>query len=508
MGGGGSRPAPTPPYDPCSDGNIPYYHYNSPEWAGAKDKSDQRLRHINKREGRSWKYGQYYSCVWENQHIDRTYYRDTDTYLQTRFVTYNVNGSQKWCQLRNRDKGWNYAYWNIKNERDFYNYCIFSDRAVPSIRIQAGPYVPPRLTSGTSTMDIGAKALTAQELGNVSGNIQTLSIPEGWAARVWSGLKFDGMSIDYMAGSHKMENSSLVRSIQVSPSRPVVLSGTYHAQAANARWSAHLRNDMYSLSDLDDGTFAATYYYTSVAAIQQVLVPVGFQVTFYAENVWSGTMQTIHGHNTNGWVSLNFKPKSIYVKIVIPITFSKSLYSGFPTGLAAGKNAMDLSRQVMSMRLPNGYNVIARTEGAPTRNFREFSDVATMDRQYKVLEVKVDYKTLDNANVIDSMPVRTETIYSKVDFAETCKKTCDANVDCAAYYAVKMMRDCPNPNANDGQTQGGCKNVCGYYENQWENVRNGDYKNIEPYLFDGKLHIKTYWNNSIVIKNGRIDFRT
>jgi hypothetical protein len=486
MGGGGSRPAPTPPYDPCSDGNIPYYHYNSPEWAGAKDKSDQRLRHINKREGRSWKYGQYYSCVWENQHIDRTYYRDTDTYLQTRFVTYNVNGSQKWCQLRNRDKGWNYAYWNIKNERDFYNYCIFSDRAVPSIRIQAGPYVPPRLTSGTSTMDIGAKALTAQELGNVSGNIQTLSIPEGWAARVWSGLKFDGMSIDYMAGSHKMENPSMVRSIQVSPSRPVVLSGSYHAQAANARWSAHLRNDEYRFVDLDDGTFAATYYYTSVAAIQQVLVPIGFKVSLYSGAGFTGTTQTIHGHNTNGWVAANFMPKSVFVKVIVPVTFSKSLYSGFPTGLVAGRNTMNPSRQVASMRIPPGYVVTGKTEGAATRQMR--GDVGTLDKQYQMLEVKVEYETRTNANMIDDMPVKTKTIYSKIDFADICKKECDKDYNCSAYYAVKMMRECPNPSANDGQTEGGCKAVCGMYDESL--IRFAKTSSIEPYLFEGNLNLK------------------
>jgi len=489
MGGGGSRPAPSPPYDPCSDGNIPYYHYNTPEWTGRTGApSDQALRHINKREGRSWKYGQYYSCVWENHHIARTYYRDTDTHLDTRFVTYNVNGSQKWCQLRNRDRGWNYAYWSISNERDFYNYCIFTDRAVPSIRTQAGPYVPPRLTSGTSTMDIGAKALTAQELGNVSGNIQTLSIPEGWAARVWSGLKFDGMSIDYMAGSHKMENPSMVRSIQVSPSRPVVLSGTYHAQSSNARWSAHLRKDEYRFVDLNDGTFAANYYYTSIAAIQQVLVPIGFQVSLYSGDGFTGTKQIIHGHNTNGWVAANFMPKSVYVKVIVPVTFSKSLYSGFPTGLVAGKNAMNLSRQVAGMRIPTGYVVTGKTEGAPTRQMR--GDVGTLDKQYQVLEVKVEYETRTNANMLDDVPVRTQTIYSKVDFADECKNKCDKDYNCAAYYSIKMMRECPNPSANDGQTEGGCKGVCGFYDNQWQSIRYAKTSSIEPYLFEGNLNLK------------------
>ena len=174
MGGGGSRPAPQPPppYNPCSDWRLPVYHYNTPEWTGSdKNTSDQALRHVYKREGQSWSNG-YQSCVWENGHIDRSYYRNKDTYLDSRFVLYNTNGSMLWCQLRNFDKGWNVKSWNIKNERSYYDYCKFYSLAVPSIRTQAGPYVPPQLMSGTSTMDIVAMALSTTELGNASGSVQ------------------------------------------------------------------------------------------------------------------------------------------------------------------------------------------------------------------------------------------------------------------------------------------------------------------------------------------------
>jgi hypothetical protein len=426
--------------------------------------------------------------VWENHHIDRTYYRDTNTYLDTRFVFYNPNGSKKWCQLRNKDKGWPDKGWNLSKAREYYDFCVFSDDPVPSIRTQAGPYVPPRLTSGTSTMDIGAKALTAAELGNASGSINKLIIPEGWAARIWSGLKLDGMSIDYLAGTHTTQNPSSVRSLQVSPSRPVVLSATPHAQSTSVRWSAFLRNDEYRFVDLDDGTFAAMYHFTSTAKIQQVLVPIGFQVSLYSGDGFTGTKQTIHGHNTNGWVAANFTVKSVYVKVIVPVTFSKSLYSGFPTGLVAGKNTMNASRQVVSMRIPPGYVVTGKTEGAPTRQMR--GDVGTIDKQYQVLEVKVEYDTRTNANMIDDIPVRTQTIYSKVDFADTCKKACDSEADCSAFYAVKIMRECPNPSANDGQTEGGCKSVCGFYDNQWQSIRYARTSSIEPYLFDGNLNLK------------------
>lgn len=494
MGGGGSRPNPPPPYNPCNDSSIPVHHYNTPEFIGNnKSTGDQALRHIYKREGQSWRNG-YQSCVWENGHIDRSYYRNKDTYLDSRFVQYNPNGSMKWCKLRNYDKGWDYKNWNINKSRNYYNYCIFYDLAVPSIRTQAGPYVPPQLVSGTSTMDIGAKALMATDLGNASGSVQKLIIPEGWAARIWSGLKLDGMSIDYLAGTHNMENPSSVRSLQVSPSRPVVLSGTPHAQSTSERWSAVLRNDEYRFVDIDDGTFAASYYYGQTATIQQVIVPIGFQVSLYSGDGFTGTKQIIHGHNTNGWVAANFAPKSVYVKVIVPVTFSKSLYSGFPTGLVAGRNGMDPSRQVVTMRIPAGYIVTGKTEGAPTRQMR--GDVDSLDKQYEVLEVKVEYETRTNANMIDDMPVRTQTIYSKVDFADTCRKNCNANTDCAAYYAVKMMRECPDPSANDGQTEGGCKSVCGYYENQWESIRLGSYKSIEPYLFDGNMHVKSLWTTT------------
>jgi hypothetical protein len=187
-------------------------------------------------------------------------------------------------------------------------------------------------------------------------------------------------------------------------------------------------------------------------------------------------------------------PKSVYVKVIVPVTFSKSLYSGFPTGLVAGKNAMNLSRQVASMRIPTGYVVTGKTEGAPTRQMR--GDVGTLDKQYQVLEVKVEYETRTNANMIDDMPVRTKTIYSKVNFADECKKECDSQTDCSAYYSIRMLRECPNPSANDGQTEGGCKGVCGFYDNQWENIRHGSFKNVENYLFDGNVYVKSLWTTT------------
>ena len=58
------------------------------------------------------------------------------------------------------------------------------------------------------------------------------------------------------------------------------------------------------------------------------------------------------------------------------------------------------------------------------------------------------------------------------------------------------MRECPNPNANNGEepASGGCKSVCGFYEDQGENINKGKFKNLEPYLFDGKLYIKSVWD--------------
>lgn len=149
---------------------------------------------------------------------------------------------------------------------------------------------------------------------------------------------------------------------------------------------------------------------------------------------------------------------------------------------------MNLSRQVASMRIPTGYVVTGKTEGAPTRQMR--GDVGTLDKQYQVLEVKVEYETRTNANMLDDIPVRTQTIYSKVDFADTCKKECDSLADCSAFYAIRMLRECPNPSANDGQTEGGCKGVCGYYENLWEATRYAKTSSVEPYLFEGNLNLK------------------
>jgi len=405
----------------------------------------------------------------------------------------------QYCELRNRDKGWNWRGWNINGWRQYYNYCIMHKLYTPKVRQNARVYAPPQIWGGPSSMEINSKSMDSNALGNYAGNTHELYVPEGWTARGYGGMQFNGISEDYGQGVTDLSGDpSFLRSLQITTSRPAIVSRSdnYLGQ----QWIAILDDDSYSMGDLNDGIFLHTRNHKQFPSlyktgIEKVWVPVGYQVTLYGKE-FGGDTQVIFGHNTSGWITPNFVVRSIRVRIVLPIMFSKSYFSGFVSTLQAGDNPQTASRPVKSAIIPSpAYNVIGK--GFGTGDTTLPPKAANLATTYAILELRVNYNKRANHNMIDNMPVRTKVFTSKRDYAEDCEKECSASHDCNAYYATRIMRECPNPNANNGEDpeKNGCRSKCGFYENQGEDIkRKGDYRNIEPYLFEGNVNVKRIWD--------------
>ena len=230
------------------------------------------------------------------------------------------------------------------------------------------------------------------------------------------------------------------------------------------------------------------------SGIAKVWVPVGFQLELFSQE-FSGTSQVIYGHNTSGWVTPNFVVQSIRIRTILPILFSKPNYTGFLSTLQAGDNPQSSSRPVKSAIIPSpAYEVIGKGFGMGSVLLK--GNLPNIRTNYAMLELRVNYNTRQNFNMIDNLPVRTKEFTSNASFADECKKECSANSECNAYYAIRLKRECPNPSANAGEdpSKDGCRALCGFYEDQGGAVAKGNFKNVEPYLFDGNVHVKKVWD--------------
>ena len=490
MGGGGSSGA-----HACDAHWLPE---NESRWSEWSWKHQVRRRYRVRSGWTGWGWGsRWTSCVVNNDTVDASYWRDTDRKIDYYFDKYLDDGRMQYCELRLIDVGWDWRGWNINGWRQYYSKCKMHQLYTPKIRKQAEPYQVPKIWGGASTLDIDTRSMDSNDLGNYSGSVYKVQVPSGWTMRAYSGARFDGPSEDYPSGTKDLSNSSFVRSLQVSTARPAILSRSDNFQ--KKQWIAHLIDDSYSSADLNDGVFYnaenhRTFPSMYKTGIDKVWVPVGYQVTLFDGN-HSGTTQVIFGHNTAGWVSTNFKVKSITVQVVMPIMFSKPNYTGFPSILVAGDNTQSTYRPVKSAITPNaGYIVTGK--GKSTLEFPKRANVITAE--FLILNLQVLYNGRSSYNMIDDMPVRTKVFTSERQYADKCKAECSANNDCNAYYAVRVMRECPNPNANNGEdpAKDGCRSVCGFYENQGGNIKKGAFKNMEPYLFNGQLNVKRIWEDT------------
>jgi len=495
MGGRSSRPTGAYGDHACHAWWMPSWESRWQEWRG----SNQIYRRYNQRQGWSgWGWGlRWTACVMANDTIDASYWRDTDNKIDYYFDRYLPDGRMQYCELRHRDIGWNYKHWNRNNWRVYYNYCKMHQLYMPNVRTNARVYTPPRIYGGPSSMDVVFKNYDSNALGNYAGNVWKLSVPPGWTARGFSGMQFNGLSEDYAGEKDLSGDPSFIRSLQISPSRPAILSRSDNH--LKQQWIAILDFDSYSMGDLNDGVFLHTTNHRAFPSlyktgIEKVWVPVGFQMTLYSEN-FSGASQFVFGHNTNGWITPNFTVKSIRIRVVLPLLFSKPNYNGFVSTLQAGNNTQSSSRPVRSAIIPTpAYSVLGRGFGMGSVTLP--ASAPNIAANYAILELRVNYNTRPNHNMVDNVAVRTREFTSNKAFADECKKECSANNECNAYYALRVVRECPNPNANAGEdpAKDGCRAVCGFYENQGENIKKGDFKNMEPYLFQGNVHVKKVWD--------------
>lgn len=431
-------------------------------------------------------------CVLLNEHIDTSYWRDTEKKIDYYFDKYLPDGRMQYCELRSSDKGWDSNDLNDNHWRKLQNYCKMHKLYMPKIRKFAKVYEPPRIFAGESQMILDKKSVDSNALGNYMANISKIQVPSGWSVRAFSGKQFNGISEDYEPGIHQLRDPLFTRSLHVSLNRPAILSRKDNH--LGQRWIAILMDDIYKVGDLNDGIFLhlennkkiSTQYKTG---IDKVWVPVGYQVTLFDGE----KSQVIYGHNTNGWMTPNFVVRSIEVRIILPITFSKRFYSGVVGTLQAGDNPQVASRPVTSLIIPTpGYTVIGKTPNGNTT----LPQKSNLDQSYAILELRVSYNTRNRSNFIENVPVRTKDFMSKRNFAADCQKECSSNNDCNAYYAIRIMSECPNPKADNGENNGeGCKAKCGFYENQGSNIAKvGKFKNIEPYIFKGNVHVKSIWD--------------
>jgi len=506
-------PPPTGAYGPhaCQADWMPWQTTDWTEWSGRptgeiggdrKGSADHRygqnqhLRRIVKRNGYTgWGWGQRWTeCVTQNNVHDVSIFRDLDYKIDYYFDVYLPDGRMQYCELRHKDYGWNYKYWNINNWRDYRDYCVMHPLYMPKVRQSASVWKQPRMFAGVENKVIDMKRYATSDLGNFAGNIRQMELPFGWYVRAYSGLNFNGVSEDYEGTRDLSGDPSFVRSFEIGPSRPAILS--IADNHLNQVYCSLLLDDNYTHGDLNDGVFANTekhkqFPFKYKTGVTQVWVPVGYQVTLYDGVKYDGQKQVIYGHNSYGWVQPHFVVRSIQIKLVLPLTYSKTFFTGFVGTLQAGDNVINPSRPVKSMLVPTGFEVSGRGFGLGRRALPAYSTV--VNTGYNILELRVFYNVKSQYNMIDDLAVRTKTIYSKREFANDCKTECDNRHDCNAYYAIRNMRECPNPQANDGSLTG-CKATCGFYEYQNDSIKTGENKSVEPYLFAGNVHVKQVWD--------------
>lgn len=425
------------------------------------------------------------SIVHDRQRFDNSSrYTGSDAFLR-----YNADGSKVHCKQFVIDYGWEYKSWSANNSRVYQpNQCEYYNRPVPAIRKGMATYELPYVFNGVTKAFLSSAANTDAQLGAMAGNITRLVAPRGFFVRAFTGGNFAGASTDYTGPVELGAAGRGIRSIQVAPTRPVLISRKDNPTKVSQM--AFLLNDHYKHADLDDGIFSTTE--RVVAGILGLWVPAGFRVTIRDD---AGVTRSFFGHNSDGvtWVSL--KPVEVRVSVVLPLVFGQANYTGFGSALVPGDNALDRTRPVRSLLLPKGYSVTLKMFGKPN-DTRTTNAPALPQLAYTTATVAVKYNVRNGANMIDNFPVRTSTHESVAGFEEVCKKECDAKFDCTAYYAVRMMQECPNPTASQGEdpATNGCKQVCGFYDGQNDNMRNAAYKAVEPYLFQGKLSVKTIYD--------------
>jgi len=436
---------------------------------------------------------------------------ETQTYLNTAtpngkdyFVKYNADGSKQYCKEQNIDRGWRPKLpvpsndpdgkkliklkdkWPDLNKRDQYTECVNYNKPIPAVHASLQDYATPRVSNGASPLILTKGQYTAEDLGGWAGQITQIRVPNNFAIRMFKGTRFDGHSADYYNDMDVGDAGKLYLSLRVTPMYPVIFSAADNFMGNKKM--AFLLNTLYTRDDLDNGVFS-TKEANVRASITGLWVPPGFAVKI----THAGGVQEIYGHNTDGPVAVAVMPTRIDVRVVMPVTHSLTGYKGVITLLTAGTNIQSsTTRKAMSLSIPRGYTVVGTTPFSGTADKTFNANVPNMTTQYPALIVNVLYTEKPSANMIDNLPVRVDTVNSKTDYYKECKQECDANYDCKAYYALRVVRECPNPEANDGEdpTANGCKYICGYYEGQNANMATAEYRSIQPQLYDGKLSIK------------------
>lgn len=418
---------------------------------------------------------------------DRQNYYDKTKYTGgDYFVAYNADGSKKYCREQLLDYGWEQKSWSPENWQVYKNECVMYQRTYPpAIRQDAGDPVLPKLTRGGTAMELTKAAYGESDLGAMAGQSVTVAPAPYFYVRTYSGTNYTGVAKDFGTSSASFTTGG-VRSARVNPLRPVIFSRSDNYLKKRFMAVLKKQNGVYSQVDLDDGVFSTSE--TGVrAGISGVWVPPGFMLKIY---VASGPPKVYFGHNTNGYQAVDLVPKGIESRLVMPVTYSLQNYQGYINVLKPGDNSQSPGNRVESLGIPFGTKVTGRKSGNRDTIFRNY--VPQLGMQYSTLVVDVDYTEKVGANMIDNVNVRTKVYRSKKNFEKECKQECSANYDCKAYYALKMMRECPNPDAVDGQDPAvnGCKEVCGFYEAADMNLATVNYRAIEPQLYSGKLWIK------------------
>lgn len=416
----------------------------------------------------------------------QTYYDNTHYTGADYFVKYQPNGAKQYCRQKHVERGWTYQWWSPTNWNEFDpKRCDLYDRtSAPAIRAYMSDFQLAYVSNGVSRLHLSQATYTSAQMGAMAGAVTKIFAPRNFFVRAYAGDNQTGLTTDYTGEIDLGTVNNRVRSLGVNPRRPMLVSrdDTYLPGSKMAL----LMNDAYGPADLDDGVFGSGEPGVR-AGIIGVWVPPGFRVTVTDRG---GRVYDFFGHNANGMAWLSINPASIQVRVVLPIAFTLARYDGYVSLLVPGKNAGRPDRPVASLRIPKGYVARCDTAGRPTDT--RTGDSPTLPRAYDTITVEVLYNQKTAGNMIDNFPVRTEKLASKPNFEAVCKKSCDQDYDCTAYYAVRNMRRCPNPAAAGGEdpANNGCEQICGYYDNQTDNVRNAKYTQVEPYLFAGNLHVK------------------
>jgi len=413
------------------------------------------------------------------------YYDNTRFTGSDSFVKYHPNGAKQYCKAKVLDYGWQQKNWSHTNWQVYNpNHCDYYDRTgVPAIRAAMVKYELPHLFNGVSYLYLSQSAYTSAQMGALAGSATRVSAPAYFFVRGCEGDNLSGASVDYSGAVDLGTYNSRIRSVAVTPVRPLLVSRNDNYLGGHKM--AVLMEDVYSAEALDDGVFSSKEA-TVTAGIVGLWVPPGFRVTITDVG---NRVRDYYGHNANGMTWISLKPVRIQVRLVLPIAYTQANYEGFISLLSPGANNQTASRPVRSLRIPKGYAARCEKQGRPT-DLRT-GDVPNLASNYDVIRIEVKYKEKTH-NMIDNFPVRTEVLTSEANFAGKCKQKCDVDYNCTAYYALRMAKECPNPAAANGEDPAvnGCRQLCGYYDDQGDNVPNAQYASVEPYLFDGKLSVK------------------